>query len=447
MRIYKGRLLVILFCSIFMTEYASAKTWTLKECLDYAAQNNISLKKASITRLSAHEDMLESKSALLPSLDASTSLSLILRPFPEEGGATVANGYVQSSVDKLYYNGSYGINLNWTVWDGKRTRNQIRLNNLSEQQAVADSATMANSIHEQITMLYYQILYSKEAVEVTRQTLEASKVNENRGKVMVEVGKMSRADLAQLTAQRAQDEYNVVAAESNVRNFKRQLKELLEITDNEPFDIEAAGSLDGDALAEIPSMLSVYNSALSTRPEIRAQKIAIESGDVSLEIAKAQKMPTIGLVSSLSTNTTTMSNDGWGSQLKTNMSMAAGFTVSIPLLDNRKTKTAVNKAVLSRMSNELELKNLETQLSSNIENYWIQAVDCQSKYKAAKVNTQSQQESYDLLSEQFSLGLKNIVELMTGKNNLLSAKQNELESKYMAILNILMLKFYANGKM
>ena len=430
-----------------MTEYASAKTWTLKECLDYAAQNNISLKKASITRLSAHEDMLESKSALLPSLDASTSQSLILRPFPEEGGATVANGYVQSSVDKLYYNGSYGINLNWTVWDGKRTRNQIRLNNLSEQQAVADSATMANSIHEQITMLYYQILYSKEAVEVTRQTLEASKVNENRGKVMVEVGKMSRADLAQLTAQRAQDEYNVVAAESNVRNFKRQLKELLEITDNEPFDIEAAGSLDGDALAEIPSMLSVYNSALSTRPEIRAQKIAIESGDVSLEIANAQKMPTIGLVSSLSTNTTTMSNDGWGSQLKTNMSMAAGFTVSIPLLDNRKTKTAVNKAVLSRMSNELELKNLETQLSSNIENYWIQAVDCQSKYKAAKVNTQSQQESYDLLSEQFSLGLKNIVELMTGKNNLLSAKQNELESKYMAILNILMLKFYANGKM
>lgn len=447
MRIYEGRLLVILFCSIFMTEYASAKTWTLKECLDYAAQNNISLKKASITRLSAHEDMLESKSALLPSLDASTSQSLILRPFPEEGGATVANGYVQSSVDKLYYNGSYGINLNWTVWDGKRTRNQIRLNNLSEQQAVADSATMANSIHEQITMLYYQILYSKEAVEVTRQTLEASKVNENRGKVMVEVGKMSRADLAQLTAQRAQDEYNVVAAESNVRNFKRQLKELLEITDNEPFDIEAAGSLDGDALAEIPSMLSVYNSAISTRPEIRAQKIAIESGDVSLEIAKAQKMPTIGLVSSLSTNTTTMSNDGWGSQLKTNMSMAAGFTVSIPLLDNRKTKTAVNKAVLSRMSNELELKNLETQLSSNIENYWIQAVDCQSKYKAAKVNTQSQQESYDLLSEQFSLGLKNIVELMTGKNNLLSAKQNELESKYMAILNILMLKFYANGKM
>ena len=447
MRIYKGRLLVILFCSIFMTEYASAKTWTLKECLDYAAQNNISLKKASITRLSAHEDMLESKSALLPSLDASTSQSLILRPFPEEGGATVANGYVQSSVDKLYYNGSYGINLNWTVWDGKRTRNQIRLNNLSEQQAVADSATMANSIHEQITMLYYQILYSKEAVEVTRQTLEASKVNENRGKVMVEVGKMSRADLAQLTAQRAQDEYNVVAAESNVRNFKRQLKELLEITDNEPFDIEAAGSLEGDALAEIPSMLSVYNSAISTRPEIRAQKIAIESGDVSLEIAKAQKMPTIGLVSSLSTNTTTMSNDGWGSQLKTNMSMAAGFTVSIPLLDNRKTKTAVNKAVLSRMSNELELKNLETQLSSNIENYWIQAVDCQSKYKAAKVNTQSQQESYDLLSEQFSLGLKNIVELMTGKNNLLSAKQNELESKYMAILNILMLKFYANGKM
>lgn len=63
------------------------------------------------------------------------------------------------------------------------------------------------------------------------------------------------------------------------------------------------------------------------------------------------------------------------------------------------------------------------------------------------MSTQSAQVSYDLLSEQFRLGLKNIVELMTGKDNLLKAQQNELQSKYLAILNLNMLNFYKTGEL
>ena len=82
-----------------------------------------------------------------------------------------------------------------------------------------------------------------------------------------------------------------------------------------------------------------------------------------------------------------------------------------------------------------------------MENYWLQAVTNQNKFKAAQVSTQSAQVSYDLLSEQFRLGLKNIVELMTGKDNLLKAQQNELQSKYLAILNLNMLNFYKTGEL
>ena len=89
--------------------------------------------------------------------------------------------------------------------------------------------------------------------------------------------------------------------------------------------------------------------------------------------------------------------------------------------------------------------NQQTQLYSTIENYWLQATTNQSQFKAAKVSSESAQTSYNLLSEQFKLGLKNIVELRTGKDNLLKAKQNELQAKYLAILNINMLKFYKEG--
>ncbi len=421
---------------------AEARKWTLAECIDYALKNNITLQKLLIAKQSATEDVLFSKAALQPTLTAQTTQTGGVQPFVTSERSAIANGYVESSVDKFYYNGSYSLNFNWTVWNGNRNRNQIKLDQLAEKQADLEAEATANSIQEQIAQLYVQILYSAEAIDVSRQSLATSTKNEERGKVMVEVGQMSRAELSQLTAQRAQDEYNIVASQANLQNYKRQLKELLELTDDEEFDVVAPAAVKGDALRQIPAFQAVYEQALATRPELKAQQIAIEESDISLKIAKAQRLPTIGINSSLLTNMTTMSATKWSRQLKDNVNLSAGVTVSVPILDNRQAKTAVNKAMLAHQNSLLELKNQQTQLYSTIESYWIQAVTNQAKYRAALVNSESQKASYEMLSEQFQVGLKNIVELMNGKNNLLAAQQSELESKYLTILNIQMLNFY-----
>lgn len=431
-----------MICGAFVSTWAQeTKKWTLKECIDYALENNIQLKKNSIKKLSSHEDVLQSQADLLPSLSASTSQSVTYRPWPESGSATVANGYVQTSVDKVYYNGSYGVNANWTVWNGGRNTNTIKINKMAEEMAELDSAVTANNIQEQIVQLYVQILYSNEAIEVNKENLETCKKNEERGQTMVEVGKMSKADLAQLTAQRAQAEYNVVEAETSVKNYKRQLKQLLQLTDVS-FDVVIPETTDEMALQEIPALNDIYQQALANRPEIRNALLGIESSDLNISIAKAQRLPTIGLNASAVTNTSSMSDNAWGTQLKTNFNLGAGVSVSVPIFDNRQTKTAVNKAILQKQSYLLDLENERTNLYSTIENYWLQAETNQSRFKAAKISTESAQTSFDLLQEQFRLGLKNIIELMNGKDNLLTAKQNELQSKYLTILNIEMLKFY-----
>ncbi|MCI6460762.1 MAG: TolC family protein [Prevotella sp.] len=427
--------------------YANAKQWSLKECIDYALENNISLQKTRLQKESAIEDIKQSTSALLPSLSFSSSQNVTYRPWPESNRATVANGYVETSVDKVYYNGSYGLNANWTVWNGNRNYNQIKLNKITAQKAELDSAYTANSIQEQIAQLYVQILYSHEAVNVCKKTLEVSTLNENRGKEFVGVGKMSKSDLAQLTSQRAKDEYSVVEAEGNLRNFKRQLKQLLQITNDEEFDVTIPNTSDEMALQTIPAMNSVYASALNTRPEIKNAQIGIESSDLSIKMAKAQRMPTIGLSASAMTNTTSMSDNEWGIQLKNNFDVAGGLTLSVPIFDNRQTKTAIRKAKIQKQEYQLDLLDKQTTLYSTIENYWTQANTNQSMYKAAKESTKSAQVSYDLLSEQFRLGLKNTVELMTGMSNLLNAQQNELQSKYLTILNISMLNFYKDGRL
>lgn len=441
-KLLTGTLTLMLTASVS----AQTKLWTLQECIDYAMQHNITLQRAKLQQLSAKEDVSQSKAALLPSLNASTSHNLGYRPWQDSGITTVTNGTVNTKVDKASYNGSYGLNASWTVWNGNRNRNQVKLNRLTEEQAELEIQETANSIQEKIAQLYVQILYLKEAVKVNEASLETSRKNEERGREMVEVGKMSKADLAQLSAQRSNDEYNIVSAQAQVENYKLQLKQLLEILGDEAFDVatpDAAMTTNEMALADVPALMSVYEQALATRPEIQSAEMAVKSSDVSIDIAKAGRMPTVSLQASASASTNSLANNDWSDQMKSNFNTGAGVSVSVPIFDQRQTKTNVNKARIQRESNLLALQDQQKQLYQTIENYWLDATTNQQKFRAAMATVESEQQSYDLLQEKFNVGLTNIVELMAGKDKLLVAKQNQLQSKYMTILNLQMLKFYS----
>ncbi|MBR1394296.1 MAG: TolC family protein [Prevotella sp.] len=427
---------------LFTSLSAQTKQWTLQECIDYALQNNITLQQSRLKQQSAQEDVKQSKAALLPSLSASTNQSVGYRPWQDAGVTTVTNGTVNAKVDKFYYNGSYGVNAQWTVWNGNRNLNQVKLNRLTAEQAELDAQTTANSIQEQIAQLYVQILYLTEAVRVDEEALKTSSKNEERGRELVGVGKMSKADLAQLSAQCAADEYNIVAAQSQVSSYKLQLKQLLEITGDEAFDIAVPATTDEQALAEVPSLMGVYEQALAARPEIQSAELAVKSSDVSISIAKAGRMPSVNMTAGVGTSSNSLSNNGWGSQMKQNFDASAGVSVSIPIFDQRQTKTNVNKAKIQHEASLLALQDEQKKLFQTIENYWLDATTNQQKFRAAQSTVDSEQQSYDLLQEKFNVGLTNIVELMTGKDRLLQAEQNCLQSKYMTILNLQMLRFY-----
>ena len=425
---------------------SAQKNWTLQDCIDYAMENNITLKKSKLQKQSATEDLKGAKAALLPTVSASTNQSVGYQPWKDSGIATVTNGTVNTKVDKTSYNGSYSLSGQWTVWNGGRNTNTIKLDQIAEQQAELSAQETANSIQERIAQIFTQILYLDENVKVNEQTLETSLKNEERGREMVNVGKMSKADLAQLSAQRANDEYSIVEVRSQLENYKLQLKQLLEITDETPFDVAVPEISDEQILAEIPGLQTVYEQALLTRPEIERSQLAIKSSDVSLSLAKAGWMPNVSVNGGLSTSTNSLSNMGWGSQFKSNVNTSLGLGVSVPIYDGRSTKTAVNKAKIQQLQAHLDLQDQQKTLYTDIQQYWLNAMTNQQKYKAASSSVESANLSYDLLSEQFRLGLKNIVELMTGKDNLLSAQQNLLQSKYQTIYNRQMLDFYQMGE-
>lgn len=435
----KKIILLSLACSYGL--FAEAQTWNLRECIDYALEHNISLQQSKIQQKQSEVDLLSSKAQLFPSLSFSSSQNVSNSPWVESFSYTDGTGSMKSN--STTYNGSYGLNANWTVWNGGRRKMNIEASEISLEQAALQTEQSANTIQEQILQYYVQILYAKEAVKVNEQILESAKVQRDRAAARVEVGDLSKADLMQFEAQVAQNQYSVTSSKTAVERYKMQLKQLLELTGSTDFDIATVEVSDERALEALPTVASVYENALLNRPEIKNGQLSMDAASLNIDIAKAGKLPTISMNASTGTSSNSANTYAWGKQLKTNWSNMVGVSLSVPILSQRQNRSAVEKAKYQYQVSQLNMQDTQKQLYNTIEGYWLDANNAQAEFKSACASVESSQASYDLLDEQFAIGLKNIAELMDGKNSLLQAAQNKLQSKYTAIMDEQLLKFYA----
>lgn len=435
--------------SLFMMNNIRAgneETWNLERCIQYAVENNIQIQKSNVSEQQQEVSLKEAQAALFPSLSFGMNQSLNYRPLQDSPNSIVANGMANTSTKKLTENGNYSLNASWTVWDGKSNTNTIKIQKLNKKMAELDTEISKNSITEQITQLYIQILYSTEAKKVNESILETAKRQVERGKEMMQNGLLSETELKQLEAQWSSAQYDVVNAQTQIDDYSLQLKQLLELDPNTDFRIADLEITDEQALQVVPSSSEVYSQALLLRPEIQSKQTAIEAAKLSVDVAKAGYQPSLSLNASIS-DSHYSTGAQVASQLKENLNGTIGLTLSVPIFDNRKNKSAVERAKLDQVTKSLELTEEQKNLYNTIESYNLQARNNQEKFKASITKTESMESSYRLLNEQFENGLKNVVELLTGKDDLLQAQQEKLQSKYTTLLNIQLLKFYQGNSM
>lgn len=433
----------LLFAAICLSALSSMAQdrWTLRQCIDYALENNIQIRKSRVSEELGEVSLKQDKAALLPSLSFATSQSVGYRPF-EENTAIVQNGQVTNTSKKVTESGSYGLNASWTLWNGGINQKNIEAQKLQNQITELGTQQSEQSLQEQIAQLYVQILYSTEAKKVNEQLAQTAKKQYERGQEMQRQGQMSKADVAQLEAQWKSAEFDIVSTETQIQNYKRQLKALLELDISSPFDVAGNVPSDEQVLSPIPSAQSIYEQALATRPEIRSAELSIDAANMNIDIARRGYYPNIGLSASAGDSHYSASPNGVGKQMKQNVNLSGGVNVSVPIFDNRRNRSAVEQAKLQKLNSELDLQDKKNALSSTIENYWLNANSYQQRFLSAKAKVESAETSYELLDAQFRNGLKNIVELRQGYDNLISAKQDVLQSKYMTLLNMQLLKFY-----
>lgn len=438
--------LIILSCLLLLPAGMKAeddmpKQWTLRNCIDYALEHNITIRRNRINVESTQEDVKTAKADFLPSLSGNISQRIVNRP-NNTSGTIISGDNITTSESKTSYNGSYGIDASWTVYNGSKRVNTVKQQQLNSRMAELTVDQSENSIEENITQLYVQILYSAEAVKVNESTLEVSRKEFERGQQLFDAGSIASSDLAQLEAQVSNDNYQLVTAQTTLQNYKLQLKQLLELDGDFEMDLFLPQLDDSSVLIPLPTKDDVYQTALNLRPEIESGKLNIEASDMNIKIARAGYIPTLSLSAGIGTTNANGNDFSFSEQVKQNWNNSIGLTLSIPIFDKRQTKSTINKAKLQMQTSQLDLMDEQKTLYKTIESLWLSANSAQQQYVAATQKLKSTQASYALVSEQFNLGMKNTVELLTEKNNLLSAQQETLQAKYTAILNAGLLRFY-----
>ena len=429
------RLLPILLCSLLQsglrnaTAQEASKTWTLQECLDYAYQNNIQVRQSRNNQLSGIEDTKQAKAALFPSLVASTTQSYTNYPSSEV-------------TDNNSYTGTYGITAGMTIFEGGKLRTEVKRQKVQNQMDALSVEESVNDIRIAIVQAYMQCLYAADAVRINRSTAEASKAQRDRAEEMLRTGSISRVDFAQLQSQYSSDEYQIVVAGSTLDNYKLQLKQLLELDIMEEMNPAVPGVKEENVLKALPPKNEVYETALKVMPQIRRGELGIEAAKLEEKSARAGFFPSISLSASVGTGH--MSNNDFesGSQIWNRFNENVGLTLNIPIFSNRKNRTAVNKAKIALNDSYLEWTSLQKELLRNVESAYLDAVSAQAQYLSAREKEKYARESYELTSEQFRVGVKNTVELITAQNEYSAAQQQVLQAKYLTLLSIELLNIY-----
>lgn len=409
---------------------AAARTWTYSECVDYARQHNITLRKSILAEQTSGYSLEEAKAQWQPTLDFATTHGFTNYPWGEGSRNT--------------YSSSYGLNAGWTVWDGGKRENTIKQSRIQTDIDRYNTADIVRSLETDLLQVYTNILYAREAIGIYEEAVKVSHAQAERARQLMEASRISKVDYAQLKSQYEQDRYALVNARSTYDSRRMELKQLLELGIDT--DIELA-SVEWDSvsiMAQLPPISDTYALAIATDMKIRGLEAEQSVSELDIAVAKAGKMPKISLNAGIGTGYGAP-GQAFGQAMKRSLNESVGLTLSVPLLDNKKTRTAVARAKVASLDAQLDIDKRRTELAQLVENWYIDTRSAQSRYIAAEAQFESARLSDELTNERFALGYVNPVELMTSHNTYVEAQHSLLQAKYMAMLGQKMIEFYRNA--
>lgn len=412
---------------------ATLKIWSFENLIDYALENNITVKGATLNKNSAEVDYGAAKSSRLPNLYGSTSQTF------SNGSAIdpITSNFVTDQINST----NVGINSSMTLFRGNQINNQIKQNKLLFEQSVFQEEIEKNNIVLNLLETYLQTLYSKESIAIAENNLTASEKEVLRAKARLDAGTFALNDYTEAQSQAATNKYNVIAAKNAYQQYIINLKQLLELPPSESMEIKAIDENLNYVNLQFNS-IDIYNKALDFLPEIEVSNLNIAANKKQLNYAKGGFLPTLSLTGSIGSGYTSINDNTFSDQFNVNFNQRVSLSLSIPIFNRNQTKAAVQIATINIEKAQLQKQTTEKAIYKKVETAYQNALSAQEQVIASEASRAAAEQSYQLALKKYELGGLSTTDLVISQNTYTNAQQNYLQSKYLNILYHQLLQFY-----
>lgn len=428
--------LTIVFTSL---SFAQEKQWTLQECVNYALENNISVKQAELSNQTNSQEIIASKGQFLPSISAGASQSLSI-------GSTldfVTNNRVSQTTHNTGFNG----NVSQNIFNGFRTLNLYKQAKLNLATSELELARIKDDISLNVVNSYLNILFNEENLAVAESQFSFSEKQLERVKDLVDAGVQPKGNLLDVEATLANDEQRVIAAENNLDLAKLTLAQLLQL----PLKGFGVSTIDVGSPSEqllYENSESIFSFAVENRNEIKSAEKRIEIAKLGTEISKSGYYPSLSLGYRYSTGASfsdleNVSNPAFFGQLDDFKSHSISLNLNIPIFSRFQNKTAVKKSRIQEENTLLNLEQAKLTLQSNIERAFTDARAALKTYVAAQKSLTSQKLAFENAQERYNIGAMNSFDLDQARIRLVNAEASLINAKYDFVFKTKVLDFYA----
>ena len=432
-----GRMIIAAALALAVSAGAQAqeRVWTLPQCIDYALENNLSIKQNDISVEQKEISLNTAENSRLPGVSGSAGQN-----FSFGRGLTADNTYANTNTT----NTSFSVGADVPVFNGFRLKHNIELSKLDLAAATADLEKARDDIRVAVAQAYVQILYNMEILDVARSQVEIDSLQVVRLAEMASNGKASRAEVSAQEASLAQSRLSATQASNNLSLAILDLTQLLELPSPEGFRI-ARPSVEGLETAILMDPEAIYAEAVQVKPSIKAEEIRLDYASKNIDLARSSYLPSVSLSGGLGTNYYTSSGfpaAGFGSQLKNNFSQYVGLNLNIPIFSRFSTRNQVRGAKLSFDSQEIMLENTKKSLYKEIQQAYYNAVGSQAKYRSSVVAATSAADAFELAQARYENGKSGITEFNEAKARYMSAESDLVQARYEYLYQSKILDFY-----
>jgi len=411
-----------------------AKTWSLQDCINYANEHNLEIQMRQININKQEVALNTAQNRRLPNLTAGASQS-----FSFGRSAGYDNIYQNRNSSTSQWSAATSLPL----FTGFMITNEIAASQLDLLAVAAELERVKQDMEISITSMYFQILYSKEILGITKTQTELSREQLDRTKKLFESDYATEAQIYEVEAQLANDELSVVQAASDLQMAILTLTQALELPSPDGFDvIEPDGALD---LALVRQPNAIYASALTTRASIRAEELRLQSSEKYIKMAQSSLFPTLSFGAGYGNNYYAISGfetPSFSNQLKNNRNEYFGLNLQIPIFNRYATRNNIKTAQMNLQLQELQLENSKKTLYKEIQQAYYNALTSGEKYKAAEAAYTSAEKSFGYMKEKLDNGRATMYEYNDSKTGMIRSLSNRTQAKYDFILRKKILEFY-----